>query len=166
MTNRIQAFFRRRMELPTGNGNDARASDAAGRTPPREDAQHRLHLAACALLLELAHADDEFTEAEADHIEVVLRRHFDLEEDEARELMGLAEEERAGAIDLWQFTNLIRSSYDLGQKTLLAEIMWGLILADGEIARHEAYLLRKIANLLDLEPGYLSEARKRAADDD
>ena len=40
---------------------------------------------------------------------------------------------------------------------------WGLILADGQIARHEAYLLRKIANLLDLEPGYLSAARKRAA---
>jgi hypothetical protein len=29
------------------------------------------------------------------------------------------------------------------------------------VARHEAYMLRKIANLLDLEPGYLAAARKR-----
>lgn len=174
MTNRIRAFFESRMRLPPGgnggdggdgghggNGGDAGAGESE--TDAEREARHRLHLAACALLLELAHADDEFSEAEATHIEVVLRRHFDLDEAEALELMELAEAERSAAIDLWQFTSLIRSSYDLGQKTLLAEIMWGLILADGEIARHEAYLLRKIANLLELEPGYLSAARKRAA---
>ena len=156
MNNRIRAFFENRIQLPSQqDGGDGDGDEGS------QDAQHRLHLAACALLLELAHADDEFTEAEAGHIEVVLRRHFDLSEAEALELMELAEQERSGAIDLWQFTSLIRSSYDLGQKTLLAEVMWGLILADGEIARHEAYLLRKIANLLDLEAGYLSEARKR-----
>jgi uncharacterized tellurite resistance protein B-like protein len=41
--------------------------------------------------------------------------------------------------------------------------MWGLILSDGEIARHESYLLRKIGNLLDLKPGYLADARRSAA---
>lgn len=162
MTNRIRAFFESRVQLPSAENGDG--TEETKELDP--DSRHRLHLAACALLLELAHADDEFTEAEATHIEVVLRRHFDLDEAEALELMELAEEERSGAIDLWQFTSLIRSSYDLGQKTLLAEVMWGLILADGEIARHEASLLRKIANLLDLEPGYLSAARKRAAGED
>lgn len=178
MTNRIRAFFEERMRPPAaGNGGNGEGDGAGSPGPAAGDgsdaetaagsgAEHPLHLAACALLLELAHADDEFSEREATHIEVVLRRHFDLGEDEARELMALAEQERAEAIDLWQFTSLIRSSYDLGQKTLLAEIMWGLILADGEIARHEAYLLRKIANLLDLEPGYLSQARKRADGDE
>ena len=47
---------------------------------------------------------------------------------------------------------------------VLAEVMWGVILADGEIAKHETYLVRKLANLLDLEPAYLSQARKRAAE--
>ena len=79
---------------------------------------------------------------------------------------GAGRRERAEAIDLYQFTKLIRDGYDLGQKTLLAEIMWGLILTDGEIAHHEAYMLRKIANLLDLKPGYLAEARKRVAGED
>jgi len=53
---------------------------------------------------------------------------------------------------------------DLGQKMVLAEVMWGVVLADGEIATHEGWLLRKLAHLLELEPGYLAEARKAAAD--
>jgi uncharacterized tellurite resistance protein B-like protein len=46
---------------------------------------------------------------------------------------------------------------------LLAEVMWGLILADGAVAEHEAYLVRKMANLLGLEAGYLSQARANVA---
>jgi uncharacterized tellurite resistance protein B-like protein len=156
----IRTFFNRRMQLPaSGNGRPAHPSsdDAA-------EARYRLHIAACALLLELAHADDDFSEQERAHIEAVLGRHFGLDEETARELVELAEAERQSAIDLYQFTSLIRESYDLGQKTLLAEVMWGLLMTDGEIARDEAYMLRKIANLLDLEPGYLSAARKRASE--
>ncbi len=47
---------------------------------------------------------------------------------------------------------------------LLAEVMWGVILADGELATHETWLVRKLGHLLELEPGYLSEARKSAVD--
>ena len=122
-----------------------------------------LHVAACALLLELAYADEVFTEDERNHIHAILMRHFALDYDTAQELMKLADAERKQSVDVFQFANLVRNSYDVGQKTLLAEIMWGLILTDGEIARHESYMLRKIANLLDLEPGYLSKARAAAA---
>ncbi len=161
MLESIRSFFDNRMHLPSaGNGG------AAPDTRPSDEETRRLHVAACALLLELAHADDEFSEAERLHIEAVLRRHFDLDQETARELMELAARQQAQAIDLYQFTSLIRANYDQGQKTLLAEIMWGLVLADGQIARHEAYMLRKIANLLDLEPGYLSAARKRAQQDE
>lgn len=149
----FKKFFNQRMQPdqpPASNGQPAKQPDP-------------LHLAACALLLELAHADERFTEAERSHIHAVLMRHFALDFDTAQELMQLAENQRADANDVFQFANLVRTSYDVGQKTLLAEIMWGLILTDGEIARHESYMLRKIANLLDLEPGYLSKARAAAA---
>jgi tRNA (adenine37-N6)-methyltransferase len=116
----------------------------------------RLHTAACALLLELAHADDEFSEIEHAHIEAVLRRHFRLDEEAALTLMAEADAERRQADGVRGFAERIRTSYDPGQRALLAEIMWGLILADGEIARHEAYLLRRIADLLELEPGHLA----------
>jgi len=157
MLDSIRSFFNQRMHLGTERANGAQPG-----TDDAAEQQYRLQVAACALLLELAHADDEFSTAERDHIEAVLRRHFALDEETARELLQLAEAERESAIDLYQFTNLVRNSYDLGQKTVLAEVMWGLIMSDGEVARHEAYMLRKIANLLDLQPGYLAAARKNA----
>ncbi|MGH7578459.1 MAG: TerB family tellurite resistance protein [Longimicrobiales bacterium] len=154
MLDSVRAFFKQRMD-PT--------PDPATSTSARAADIQRLHIAACALLLELAHADDEFTSAERSHIEAIMGRHFGLDDETARTLVELAEAEREQAIDLYQFTSLINRSYDLGQKTLLAEIMWGVILSDGEIARHEGYLLRKIGSLLDLKPGYLAQARRSAA---
>lgn len=169
MRDRIREFFDRQMSLPLeGSGAASPAGGAEGAGGPADDAAElrRVHIAACALLLELAHADEGFGEKERMHIEAVLRRHFELDEATALELMELAEVARASGDGLERFTRLIRDSYDRGQKTLLAEIMWGVILSDGQIARHEAYMLREIASLLDLEPGYLADMRKRAAGED
>jgi uncharacterized tellurite resistance protein B-like protein len=147
MLDAIRRFFGSSMS-PSGQGEPSRA---------RKD----IRLAACALLLELAHADDEFSDDERRHLESAVRRQFGLEATDAERLLQLAEEERAQAVDLWQFTNLVAENYSLGQKMVLAEIMWGLVYSDGDLAGKEDYLMRKICNLLRLEPGYLAEARKR-----
>ncbi|HSA55037.1 MAG TPA: TerB family tellurite resistance protein [Gemmatimonadaceae bacterium] len=140
---------------------DAPAAPATTREPaPPIDP---VHLAACALLLEVAWADGEFSEAERRHLEGVLERHFALPPQSGRQLIAIADEERRRSIDHFGFASVLRSRYDLGQKMVLAEVMWGLVLADGTIAEHEHYLTRKIANLLDLEPGYLSHAKLAAA---
>ncbi|MCI0434214.1 MAG: TerB family tellurite resistance protein [Gemmatimonadetes bacterium] len=161
MADPIRSFFASRMQVggsePNGHAQSADSDD---------EVRKRVHIAACALLLELAWADDEFSNAEREHIEAVVRRHLGLDDEAARMLLDLADEERRNARDVYQFTSLIRDSYDLGQKTLLAEIMWGVILADGQIQRHEGRVLRKIASLLDLEPGYLAQARLRARSDE
>jgi uncharacterized tellurite resistance protein B-like protein len=122
-----------------------------------------VQLAACALLLELAHADGSMSPEELGHIQSAIQRHFGIDHATARELIELAEAERRQSIDHYQFTRLVASEYDLGQKMVLAELMWGVILADGELATHETWLVRKLAHLLELEPGYLAEARKSAA---
>ncbi len=138
-------------------GPDTGAHDASAQ--PEVDP---VHLAACALLLQVAHADGEFSAEERQHLESALQRHFDLPPDGGRRLLELAEEERREAIDQYRFTSVVKKSYDLGQKMTLAEVMWGLVLADGKISEHEQYLTRKIANLLDLKPGYLSTAKAAA----
>jgi uncharacterized tellurite resistance protein B-like protein len=123
----------------------------------------RVQLAACALLLELAHADGEFRAEERSHIERTLVRHFRLDEATAGELIQLASAERAQSLDHFQFTRLIAAEYDLGQKMVLAEVMWGVILADGKLSDHETHLVRKLASLMDLPPAYLAQARRAAA---
>jgi uncharacterized tellurite resistance protein B-like protein len=143
----IRQFFMANMAEPEREGDESLPAD--------------LRLAACALLLELAYADDEFTDAERTHLEGAVRRQFGLDADQALKLVELAEEQRAGAVDLWTFTNLVAEHYSLGQKMVLAEAMWGLVYSDGELASREDYLMRKISGLLRLEPGYLAEARRR-----
>ena len=147
MIESIKKFFMANMAEPAEEGDEAQPDD--------------LRLAACALLLELAYADDEFTEEERVHLEGAVRRQFGLDGEQAQNLIKLAEEQRADAVDLWTFTNLVAEHYSLGQKMVLAEAMWGLVYSDGELASREDYLMRKISGLLRLEPGYLAEARKR-----
>jgi uncharacterized tellurite resistance protein B-like protein len=139
---------------------------SASMAPP-DDAEpgveaRELRLAGCALLLELAHADQEFTEDERQQVENAVRRHWGLEAEQVEELLALAEKERRHATDLWQFTNLIREHYSLGQKMVLAEVMWGVVYSDGELSSREEYLIRKVSHLLGLKAGYLSQARQRA----
>ena len=135
------------------------ATPVAGSAPEVDP----LHLAACALLLEVAWADGEFSVAERAHLEDVLARHFNLAPEEGSRLLAVADEARRNSVDHYRFTSVLKKSYDTGQKMVMAEVIWGLALADGEIAEHEHYLTRKIANLLDLEPGYLSAAKAAAA---
>jgi uncharacterized tellurite resistance protein B-like protein len=138
-------------------------SSSMSPAPEKEkgEAAKDIRLAACALLLELANADDEFTDDERQHLESAVRRQFGLGSAEAEKLLELAQQARDEAVDLWQFTNLIAENYSTGQKMVLAEIMWGLVYSDGDLASKEDYLMRKICNLLRLEPGYLAEARQR-----
>lgn len=135
----------------------AAPSSSAAR-PPHDEVQ----LAAAALLLELAYADGEFTVQERGYLEAALGRHFSLESSTVADLIALAERERRRSIDHFQFTRVIREQLDIGQRTLLAEVMWGVVLADGRVGDHEGYLLRKLGHLLDLAPGYLADAKRRA----
>lgn len=154
MLDSIRSFFERRMPPPEDGGDDTDLDEES------------LRVAACALLLELAWADDEFTEEEARHLEAAVRRHFALDPEAAAELVELAEREREGSVDLWQFTSLVEKHYSRAQKLVLAEVMWGLVHADGRLVDRESMLLRKISNLLKLEPGYLARARRRAEEGD
>src|SRR5919112_1329897 len=130
---------------------------------PNRPGARPVELAACALLLELAHSDGEFSEEERQHIQRTLVRHFGLDDPAGTELLRLAEEERTRSLDHFQFTRLIAQEYDLGQKMVLAEIMWGVILADGHLSDHETHLVRKMASLMQLDPSYLAQARRSAA---
>ena len=135
-------------------------------TDRADEERRRVSVAACALLLELAHADEEFSEVERDHIEKLVRRQFGLNVDGAQELIGIAEIERSQSGDLYQMTSLIREKFDVGQKMFLVEIMWGLALSDGQIAQHEAAMVTKVAKLLDLDPEELAAARRRVESKD
>jgi uncharacterized tellurite resistance protein B-like protein len=122
---------------------------------------HDVRVAACALLLELAHVDGEFSAVEQQRIHEILQRHFGVDAAGADALMAEAALATRDAVDDFTFTRQVVREYDLAQRMVLAELMWQVVLADGELAERESYLMRKLANLLQLEPAFLSEARKK-----
>ena len=120
-----------------------------------------MRLAACALLVELAKVDGEFSVLERQRILEILQRHFGLTADGAEELVVAAVRESRKLVEDFTFTRQVLRDYDLGQRMLLAKLMWQVVLTDGSIDSNESYLMRKIANLLQLDPAFLSEARRK-----
>ena len=124
-----------------------------------------VRVAACAMLVELANVDGEFSAIERQRIMEILERHFGVEAEGAERLLTEAASVSRGAVDDFVFTRQVVREYTLAQRMVLAELMWQVVLADGELDGQESYLMRKLANLLQLEPAFLAEARKRTKPD-
>lgn len=138
------------------------APAAAADTPADSAGAGDVRLAACVLLLELANVDGEFSDIERQRIVEVLQRHFGLDADGAGQLIQEAARISRDSVDDFVFTRQVVQDYSLAQRMVLAELMWQVVLADGEMRERESYLMRKLANLLQLEPAFLAEARKRS----
>ena len=126
---------------------------------------HDVRVAACALLVELANADGDFSDVERQRIVDILQRHFGVDADGAAALMAEAASAAKDAVDDFVFTRQVVREYDLAQRMVLAELMWQVVLADGQLDGQESYLMRKLANLLQLEPAFLSQARQKIQQD-
>ena len=107
-------------------------------------------IAACALLLEIAHADDVFRPEEAERIARHIREMGVAEED-IREVFRLAEEERRESVDLYHFTRLLVESLSQEQRLKLVEAIWGVVYSDGSLSEVESRLARRIAELLGFQ---------------
>jgi len=127
--------------------------------------ERSVSIATCALLLEMAHADSEFSEDEKNNIIRILQSTYDINESDAKELIHLSELERKESTDLWQFTNLINQNYSREDKIKVAETLWNIVYTDGKVDQHEEYLMRKLTYLLDLDHQDMIEAKFKARDD-
>jgi uncharacterized tellurite resistance protein B-like protein len=127
------------------------ANRRGGITISNQENEERTRLAACVLLLETAHADNEFTADEMTHVMEVMKNDFSLSEEQTEELIKLAHHERGKAIDLWEFTNLINQQFDRQEKMRLLEAVWRIINADGQLEKHEDYFAHKLARLLRMK---------------
>jgi uncharacterized tellurite resistance protein B-like protein len=127
------------------------------------DPDRRLHLAAAALLVEMARIDYKEDPGEIDEITRLLQTHFSLSEEETGELVKLAGEEADQMTSYYQFTSTINKECDLADKTHILKLLWQIAYADGRIDRFERHMLRKITSLLYI-PRDQMVAAKRAAE--
>ena len=123
------------------------------------DNGERLRLATCVILLEVAGADNEFSPVECERILTSLRDRFHLSQEEAEELVRVAQERREESSDLWKFTNQINQICSHEEKIQVIEEVWRLIYADNTLEGHEDYLVHKLARLLNLSHPQLIGAK-------
>jgi uncharacterized tellurite resistance protein B-like protein len=128
-----------------------------------EKTRHRSALVAtCALLLEMAHIDGEFSEDERQRIVSILKSDYGLGLSEIESIMKAAEDEVRESIDLWQFTSLINRYYSEEEKVRIIETIWKVVFADGRLDKHEDYLVHTLADLLHLDHSQLIDAKLTA----
>lgn len=137
-------------------------STSGGDPDQERERSHDIRIATCAVLLEMANIDNEFSESERENITTILKRDYHLSDEHAEELIQASNEELKGSIDLWRFTNLINRNYSIAEKIRIIEIVWEIAYADGRLDKHEDYLIHKLAKLLHLTHKQLIEAKLKA----
>jgi uncharacterized tellurite resistance protein B-like protein len=140
----IRQFFQSRLSSPE--------------EPHRPDA---VAIAACALLLEIAHADDVFAPEERERIIRAVREDLGVPAADVAEVVRLAEEERRESVDLYQFTKLVGEKFSREQRLRLVEVIWGVVYADGELSAVENQLARRIAELLGFQHPEVQAVREK-----
>lgn len=127
-----------------------------------DDDAHRLQVATCALLLEAAHADDEFSADERKAVDGMIGRRFGLEPAETAELLELAESAReAAGGDLYGFARLINDAFPRPRKLAVLELLWRVVYSDGVLEAHEDALMHRLGNVLGIRHEELMALKAR-----
>ena len=113
-----------------------------------EDSKHARQLAMAALMVEVAESDYVDSQEEHDAILKVVKQSFDLDADEAKELVDMARQEHAESTDYFQFTRLINQNYSASERIELIESLWKVAFADKILDKHEEHVIRRIADLI------------------
>ena len=140
----IRQFFQSKLASP----------DAPNRPDP-------VAIAACALLLEIAHADEVFGEEERLRILRAVREDLGVSSGDVEEVVKLAEAERRESVDLYQFTRLVAERFSREQRLRLIEVIWGIVYSDGTLTAVENQLARRIAELLGFQHPEVQQVRER-----
>lgn len=111
----------------------------------------KVEVAACALFIEIAKADGEFTKDERNFIISEMKSTFNLDDEYVKDLMMLAEERVKESVSLYEFTGVINTSFTHEEKIELIESLWKLIYKDEKLNQYEDHLIKRIAATINIE---------------
>ncbi len=118
-------------------------------------------VAVAALLVIAAHADHKYEDVERMQIERALAARYGIDAAAAAALRAEGEEAERASMDLYRFTSRVKQHIPHEERAAVIEAMWRVALADGERDKHEETLMRRVTDLLGLDPRDSIEARRR-----
>lgn len=135
-----------------GNKNEETISEVV-------NSKNNLQIATCAIFLEIAYSDDNFSNIEKEQIFKIFRKQFNLSDSEIEELIMHTEEVRKKSVSLYEFTEVINHKLSAEDKYKIVENLWRIILADNVINSYEEYFIRKISGNLNVSHNNLIAAK-------
>jgi uncharacterized tellurite resistance protein B-like protein len=118
-------------------------------------------VAVAALLVLAANADHDYSDVERERIEHVLADRFALSAEQAAKLRAEGEAAEQASMDMYKFTSLIKRLIPYEERASVLEAMWRVVIADAVRDMHEETLMRRVTDLLGLDPRESIEARRR-----
>lgn len=130
-----------------------------------EDNADMLAMATCVILLEAAWADQEFTDEERSHILQVMQQRFELEKDEAEQLIRQAMAVHGEITSLFRFTSRLNDAFSPDEKISMLEEVWRIIYSDGVLNDHEDHLAHQLRNMLNLNHKQFIQAKLKVLEE-
>lgn len=127
-----------------------------------EDRARILRMATAILLVDVARADDRFSESEFERVITLVTRHFQLTIEEAASLINMADEKADQLISVHELTQLLHGNLDEAEKSEVVRLLWEVAFADGELDKHEDSLVLKISDLLHVSRGLVMRLKHDA----
>ncbi len=113
--------------------------------------QTDLPLATAVLLIRAAVVDGSLEKVEMDKLHELLKRRFDLDEEEVQDLIERGREKERESVDLYHFTKVITDKLDMDGRLQLIEYLWETAYADGVLDEYESNLIWRVAELIGVE---------------
>lgn len=135
MLDRVLSFLK---ELPSGSKNRTARDD-----DPR--------IAAAALMYHVMNADGVRHDAEWERIKELLAESYDLTGEALDEVARAGEAADLEAVDLYQFTTVLKRHLDAEARIEFIRVMWDVVFADGELHELEDHTLWRVAELIGVD---------------
>ena len=125
----------------------------------QDNFQKKLQVATCALFFEIAKADENFTREEHEKIVSIMKSKYELNNDEANELMSLTEASIKKSVSIYEFATIVDQSFSKDEKLELMKELWQLIYTDKKLNKYEDNLIKRIGDILKLEHKEVIDAK-------
>ena len=134
-------------------------SDSGAAVPTQDD---DFAATITALLVEAAMADGALDPDEGALILDLLTAQVALSPADAQTMLDEAIAEHNTRIEIHGLVRQIRTDTEMEDRIIILEMIWVVVLADGQIDKHESQLMRRLAGLLFIDDVEAGLAAKRA----
>ena len=119
-----------------------------------------LQIAISTLMIQTAVYDGVFDEKEKSEILELIKKYFDINEEEKISLFKIAMKVNDESNDMQQFTRILNDNLNEEEKINIIEMLWKIIISDGRIDDYENALIRKISGLLYISDRQVGKIKK------